>query len=254
MYYIDYSTLKKEKKVPLIFITVGFIIFVIFLFIFLHGMFKFNKYDAKVSATYIDFGEKINMDGYIVYTPTYHFRVNNINYKCTSYVTSQTMPKKEGLVYYNSSDPHSCMTDYVTNTNYFFLIGVGIGTLFIIIGAVLLCATNNKKKKMKYLEKNGKLIVGIPYTMESTGIFQHGKRIYRIALYYTNSNGESIKLYGDPRFDGKKRDADGLADLLIDPNNTSNYFVDFEIKHDNGAPFETYKISDENLQQMAMNK
>lgn len=66
--------------------------------------------------------------------------------------------------------------------------------------------------------------------MESTGMSINDVDILAPVIQYTLPNGDIILLKGDPRHDGKSTDGDGFVDLLIDENDPTNYFIDFEIK------------------------
>lgn len=90
--------------------------------------------------------------------------------------------------------------------------------------------TNKKKKKYEYLAQNGELKKGLPYRLEPTGNVVNGVRIMQIVVDYDLSSGSQIKLYGDERRDYRFSDCDGLVDVLIDPNDTSKYYIDFEIE------------------------
>ena len=71
---------------------------------------------------------------------------------------------------------------------------------------------------------------GLPYKLEPTGTIVNGVRIMQIVVDYELSSGSHILLYGDARRDYRFSDCDGLVDVLIDPNDTSNYYIDFEIE------------------------
>jgi hypothetical protein len=64
--------------------------------------------------------------------------------------------------------------------------------------------------------------------------------IQKLMVDYKLPNGSIITLQGDPRFDNKVSDSDGLVDIVIDENNTDNYFIDFEINRLNGNRPEDY--------------
>ncbi|MBR4110258.1 MAG: hypothetical protein IKK43_01015 [Clostridia bacterium] len=94
--------------------------------------------------------------------------------------------------------------------------------------------SNAKKVKQKHvvydnLEVNGKLIKDLPYKLVPTGSSVNGYEIMAITVEYQLDSGSIVTLRGDGRFDGKHMDADGKVDLLIDPSNPSNYYIDFEI-------------------------
>ena len=52
--------------------------------------------------------------------------------------------------------------------------------------------------------------------------------VYCIKVLYDN-NGTEVPFVSNPKYSGKLGDIDGTADLLVDPNDFSNYYIDFEI-------------------------
>lgn len=93
---------------------------------------------------------------------------------------------------------------------------------------------NKRIKLIKELNQKGKLIKGLKYHLEDTGMSVNDVHIKKPVVYYTLPNGVTLTLYGDPRHDRKEMDSDGLVDLVIDENNPENYFIDFEINRLSG--------------------
>ena len=79
----------------------------------------------------------------------------------------------------------------------------------------------------------------------------NNKRIFKPIVEYTLPSGSVITLEGDARHDKKLSDEDGLVDLLIDENNPSNYFIDFEINRLSGnLPTDYYDANNNNKEEM----
>ena len=107
---------------------------------------------------------------------------------------------------------------------------------FIIIGVVLLYVgikANKKHKvkieKLKKLTQIGVLIKNLPYDVKPTGTIVNGRSVYCIEIMYELDNGTKIPLISEGRHDGQLSSEEGTVDLLIDPNDYSNYYIDFEI-------------------------
>lgn len=107
---------------------------------------------------------------------------------------------------------------------------------FFIVGFVILKfgLNLNKKhkekiKKVKELSHKGILIKNLNYNVKPSGTIINGQPIYCIEVIYENDNGTKIPLTSEGKFDGRLSRNDGTVDLLIDPNDISNYFIDFEI-------------------------
>lgn len=117
----------------------------------------------------------------------------------------------------------------------FAFIFVNIFTgLFMWIGINGAQKVDEKSKRYDILERRGSLVKGLPYHLVPTGASVNDRPIMAIAVDFQLESGSVVKLYGDGRFDRKHADADGLVDVLIDPNDPNNYFIDFEInEYDN---------------------
>ena len=89
---------------------------------------------------------------------------------------------------------------------------------------------NEKMTKLDYLEQYGRVERGLEYRMEPTGTIVNGKPIFRLVVDYELDSGAIITLHSEGRYDHKLVDADGLVDVLIDPNNPNNYYIDFHIE------------------------
>lgn len=107
----------------------------------------------------------------------------------------------------------------------FFAVGIGL-----IVGSI-----KSKKKaknnieRVNKLAKTGVLIKNIPYELKPTGTIINGEKIYYIQVLYESKSGKKIPLNSEPKYNTILGDNDGTADLLIDPNDISNYYIDFEI-------------------------
>lgn len=84
-------------------------------------------------------------------------------------------------------------------------------------------------KKRKYLKYNGVLVKNMPYYIVNTGSVVNGVPIYAVKVVYKDSKGIEIPLVSKREYKGHGMDKDGGVDLLIDPNDYTNYYIDFEI-------------------------
>ena len=125
----------------------------------------------------------------------------------------------------------------------FILIGFSMPVLMlaflipILIGPIIMIASIKSKNKNKKamnkalkLSKTGILVKNMPYEAINTGTMVAGKYYKCIKVNYKNSAGVSIPLYSETKFDMDNiMMKDHTVDLLIDPDDYSNYFIDFEI-------------------------
>ena len=240
MYDIDFSNIKKQISFNVKFLVI--IIFCILMFIFV--IFRPNikrlikNYDEKAYAYKININQGVDSEGNKYYKPIYYYEVNDNKYVCESNNGESDIPsEKQTIVYYKSSNPNVCMTEYESKNRY-----VGIIIIFILIfGTILIYFVkqilkfNKRIKSLEKLNMTGRLIKGIPYRLIDTKNVVNGRKIYAPVITLKNSAGQTIELTGDPRFDGITSDKDNLVDLVIDPNDSKNYYIDFEINRLDGT-------------------
>ena len=118
----------------------------------------------------------------------------------------------------------------------FILFPVLVNVMTIAIGALMIYIPKKAEKKNKEeiarvqkLAQTGTLIKNIPYELTKSNITDTNGPIYQIKITYKNANGEDIPLISNPKYGGVLGSKSGTADLLIDENDYSNYYIDFEI-------------------------
>ena len=85
-------------------------------------------------------------------------------------------------------------------------------------------------KKVRYLSEHGMLIKNLKYKVKPVnGKINNQKTIYRIQVIYEIEKGKTMCFESEPKYLSALGRDDGTVDLLIDPNDYSNYFIDFEI-------------------------
>lgn len=244
-YKINYKNAKKNFILPIIFIVVGLIFLVII------GMFgsnfknKNNKLDAQINADNIEWVEDRDDDG-ITYKPVYYYEIDGVEYTCSSNISSNSRSAK-GIVYFNTNNPSECLTDYEKSNSKLFLVVMILPVVFIIIGGVILIKNIKKIRIMKQLATNGILVKGIPYELVYTNITVNGRSIQAISINYKFPDGSVRNLKGLPLYNIDINNIDsGLCDLLYDPSNYDNYYIDFAIGLTGvGVPHvEHYKIEE----------
>ena len=106
-----------------------------------------------------------------------------------------------------------------------------------LIGLIIVIFAFKKKKsikkeiaRIKILSKSGILVKAMPYELVNTGVMVMGKYYKCIKVNYKNSAGVEIPLYSETKYNADIiSKTDDSVDLLIDPDDYSNYFIDFEI-------------------------
>ena len=244
MYDINLKNVKKGRTSMWIFFLVGVIIVFVFVGILISDYKKEKTLDASVKSTRVEVKESTDSDGGTMYSPVYVYEVDGKEYKCTSRTSSNIYPSEENkMVKFNSKAPGSCMTEYDKGSNMILLVFMIIPIVCIAIGIGTFVKGNKRIKIINELQTTGKLVKNLPYRMENTGTVINGVPIQKPVVDYVLPNGTTVTLDGDARNDRKKMDADGMVDLLIDPNNPENYYIDFEINRISGNLPEDYYVN-----------
>ena len=108
----------------------------------------------------------------------------------------------------------------------FFTTLIGIGIIY--VGHIYKKNSIENIKRVEKLCKKGLLVKGLKYKLVNTGTMFMGKYYKCFMVNYKNSAGVEIPLYSETKFDVDKK-KNKTVDLLIDPDDYSNYFIDYEI-------------------------
>ena len=118
----------------------------------------------------------------------------------------------------------------------FSIISLTISIPFFIVSIVFIFISKSMKKKaqenilrVKKLAKEGFLVKNMPYNLVSSGTVINNQPVYCIQVEYENTFGQIIPLKSEPKYNNRLNDKNGTVDLLIDPNDYSNYYIDLEI-------------------------
>ncbi len=112
----------------------------------------------------------------------------------------------------------------------FFLIGMLVPIVLLVIGINYLRTSRKELNKIKYLSKKGILVKNIPYVLVRTGHLVNNRQVYALSIKYKDpKDGKDVTLRSNPKYDGRLFDKDGTADLLYDPEDFSNNYIDIEI-------------------------
>ena len=85
-------------------------------------------------------------------------------------------------------------------------------------------------KKVEQLSKKGILIKNLKYETKTIATDEaNGEFVYQIQVMYEIEKGKTLCFKSEPKYLTALGRDNGTVDLLVDPNDYSNYFVDFEI-------------------------
>ena len=77
-----------------------------------------DKYDSQTKAYRISPNESYDIDDNVTYNPTYYFKVDGRDYECNVRNGSSSYPSEDkNTVYYDSSNPMKCKTEYEKSTS-----------------------------------------------------------------------------------------------------------------------------------------
>ena len=246
MYDINLKNVKKGKNFYLIFLFVGLFVLILFSVIFLKPYYYYFSYKGKTTAVDCETFERHDSDG-TMYSPSYTYVVDDNIYKCKTDYSSAAKPNENGVVVkYDLDNPSNCVTSYETFNNWWLLLLLLLPIIFILVAVINMNKVNKRVKKIQDLNNNGVLVKGLKYKLVDSGMVVNNVPIKTPAVDYTLPSGSVVTLYGDPRHDKKAFDSDGLVDLVIDPNNPENYFIDFEINRLSGNLTTDYYKSNDN--------
>lgn len=84
--------------------------------------------------------------------------------------------------------------------------------------------------KYDYLEQNGRLVKDLPYCVQETGMVVKGRPVIQIVVEYELYNGSVVQLFADRLYGRQFISEYRVVDILIDPNDPNNYYIDFHIE------------------------
>jgi len=166
-----------------------------------------------------------NSDGSVQYSPIFYFNVDGKEYTCkTSFSRGSRPSVTKNKLYYNSSNPNICISEYeLSQLPVIFIFIILFSFVDIAAGLYFLINANSENKRIKQLAQSGLLVKNLPCEIENN------LKGYKIKIDYKIADGNILKLKSEIRRDynyiGRQ-----TADLLIDPLNTKNYFIDFDIE------------------------
>lgn len=220
---------KLEKIAWTIFIGIGIIFLVIGIFI----CFDIFNYDNKVDTVGViteitpytdsdyDLKHEVNVS-YTVEGKQYKSRLNGYS--------SDFYEGKEIEIYYNKDNPNKIG---MKSLDLVFLIFIGIGVLFIIIGGTGIIVIIHKKKVEKRLKENGELIyANYVETVVNTSYSINGKCPYNVVCEWVNPQDskkyifKSKNIWIDPENIIQEKN---IKQFPVYINNKNKYVIDIDM-------------------------
>lgn len=199
------------------------LLYVLFLGPFVASITKLKNLNSSVLSSSVAIKSYVNDERTTMYTASYYYKLDGKTYNCVSSSSTSIRPDtKNKLVYYDSANTKYRMLEYSKGNYYLLLIFLLIPIVFILIAVINIRKINKRVKAILELNQKGKLIKGLPYRLENSGIIVNNVPMKRLVVDYILPSSSIVTLYGDVRNDRRSFDADGKADLLIDESNPEN--------------------------------
>lgn len=132
-----------------------------------------DKYDSQTKAYRISPNESYDIDDNVTYYPIYYFKVDGRDYECRASNGSSSYPSEDkNTVYYDSSNPTNCKTEYEKSTSKFAGIICLIATAVIVYFFIIKKPSTSEddylqredidmERQYQFEQKNKDKIIGI---------------------------------------------------------------------------------------------
>ena len=228
MYKVNLKYLRKRRIYYITPVILGIALFLPFYMVFFRGVVKRMFLDSEIVATNIN-GNCTAVNDKIRCAPIYYFSINGDPYVCkTIFSTEMNLDVFDRTVYYNSKRPSQCVTAYDASPPGIAYLLLLAPFFCLLIGLFILVIQYKKVRIVKYLCRHGKLVKGLPYTIEKTGIKVGNKEKMIPVARYTDESGVTYRLEGESRLGNMRAKT---IDLLIDEENPRDYYyLEFNIR------------------------
>ncbi len=203
-----------------------------------------KKIDSEIMSSRVEIVS--NSSG--LYSKKLYYIVNNTEYVCEPNIYSNVKPNNDNeIVHYYSKKANICETEYKKNHdfefNFIFIYVYGFYFIFFIIFIISMISKIKEIKRVKKLSMDAILIKRVPYKKKVSSVYTNSPILFILNYlfpnkivtnsifingqrYELNKNFDILRTYTTPK--------EGFIDVLIDENNTNNYYIDFEINRISG--------------------
>lgn len=188
-----------------------------------------SEFDASTVSTNVYYKNEFDDEGKEIKRLMYVYYVEGEEYVCSGWASNIDLSTKNDTVYYQSNNPSSCRIKPPLTIHIFFWVIMIVPLLFIIVPIWQSVKEDKRLKPLKILNQKGKLVKNIPYRVAPSEAMINGDPVPCPVVDYTLPNGSTIVLYGKPKFDFKLPEEDNFIDLVIDEENPTNYYMDYNI-------------------------
>lgn len=132
------------------------------------------------------------------------------------------------VLYYKKDKPNYAISEFEIKKANKYMFLLIIPGLFLIISTILRINSWLKVAKIKRLCIKGILVKNIPYKLISTNLNVDDKTIMAFCITYTFPDGITRELISNGIY--KDVEETGWCDMLYDPNNYKNYYIEKSIR------------------------
>ena len=225
MYKVNSENLKGSFSISNLILFIGLVAFIIIGLVIFPAKIKEATYTEKVEAYDDDFYYYSTDE---IYKVKFYYLVDGKEYSLTTNADKDDRNNYDLTIYYKNNNPESAISKYEiekANDNFFLLIIPGVLLLF---GFIMTINSLIKVLKVQKLTKKGILVKNIPYMLIDKKAEINGHKIMAYCITYTFPNGNTKDLVSNGIHTRVSKE--GVCDLLYDPNNYSNYYIDKNIK------------------------
>lgn len=224
-YKIDEKNLKSSFVLANLFLLIAFISALIFSLLIVPVKVKEYLYTEKVTAYDTTLYYSSHDEDYHI---EFIYYVDGKQYKHIADDAGSDDDDHSKVIYYKKGNPDSAVSEFEikeANTYMFLLIIPG---LFLIASTAIRISNWLKVASVKRLCKKGVLVKNIPYKLVSTDLVVDNRKIMAYCITYTFPDGVTRELTSDGIY--KDVEGTGLCDMLYNPNNYTNFYIDKNIK------------------------
>lgn len=226
-YKIDKKNLNGNYTLSNLILFVGFVFLVVIGLSIIPQKVKESLYTEKIVAESATRHSKSNSDGDTSYYIKYIYYVNEVEYEYNTNGVSKD-DKYDNNLFCRENSPSFCISTVEirqANDRMWLLFMPGV---ILLVAFIIRLVNFHKVLKVKKLCNKGVLVKNIPYRLVPTNLEVNGKKVMAYLVTFTFPDGVSRELISNGIY--KDVDETGWCDMLFNPNDYSNYYIDKSIR------------------------
>ena len=225
MYKVNSKNLKGSFSISNLILFIGLISLVVIGLAIFPAKIKEVLYTEKVEAHNSDFYYYSTNE---VYRIKFYYIVDSKEYSLITNANKDDKNNYDMTIYYKKDNPKSAISSFEidkANDQFFLLV---IPAFLFLFGIIMTIKNLIKLLRVRKLLKKGILVKNIPYMLIDKKAEINGHKIMAYCITYTFPNGNTKELLSNGIH--TKTSKEGECDLLYDPDDYSNYYIDKNIQ------------------------